>query len=246
MSTREPTSFWPVDTHVPTLNTKTDNNHPYNQLYHFALPTDLLQYQYQCVPMYLQSFHVTNVTNTRWSSILCQFQTSHIPLRLPDIILMIWSDQHINNIGISVTLTPSTHIGVSSASAQAIVLSLSIVQILLMHVSIYGVGDSFQLCNVLFSQTYPHSLHSIYSVFLLDSIRTLFNPLQNSEKHRTHSHCDLSIWLQSQFAFSQLCPYNIALSLNLLTLTLYSRKGYLLPHSFRSCCLWCLCWFMTI
>jgi len=88
-----------INTHVPTLNA---NNCPYNWLYHFALPTDLSQYQYQHFLMYLWSVHMVNVTNMRWSSIRCQFQTSNIPLCLPDTIPMIWHNQHIDNIRISV------------------------------------------------------------------------------------------------------------------------------------------------
>jgi len=107
-------TFWPVqgeseyswatriadcgDTHVPTLDTKTDNNRPYNRPYHFALPTDLWWYRYRRAPMYLRSFHATDLTNTKWSSIPRWFRTSHIPLRLPNIIPMIQSDQHIDNI----------------------------------------------------------------------------------------------------------------------------------------------------
>ena len=113
-------TFWPVqgeseyswatriadcgDTHVPTLDTKTDNNRPYNRPYHFALPTNLSQYQYWRAPMYLQSFHATNLANTKRSSVPHWFRTSHIPLRLPNIIPMIRSDRHIDNIETSATL----------------------------------------------------------------------------------------------------------------------------------------------
>ena len=89
--------------HIPTLDTKMDNNCPYSRPYHFALPTDLSRYRYWHALMYLQSIHATNLTNTKWSSIPCQFWTSHIPLHLPNIIPMIWSDQYIDNLGISAT-----------------------------------------------------------------------------------------------------------------------------------------------
>jgi len=38
--------------HVPTLNAKMNNNHPYNWLYHLTSPTDLSWYWYWHVPMY--------------------------------------------------------------------------------------------------------------------------------------------------------------------------------------------------
>jgi len=95
-----------ADMHIPTLDTNTDNNRPYNWPYFcFALPTDLLWYWYWCALMYLQSFHITDLINTKWSNFPCQFWTSHIPLRLPNIIPMIQCDWHIDNLGISVTST---------------------------------------------------------------------------------------------------------------------------------------------
>ena len=53
------------NTHAPTLDAKTDNNRLYNRPYRFALPTDLSRYRYRRAPMYLRSFHTTDLTNTK-------------------------------------------------------------------------------------------------------------------------------------------------------------------------------------
>ena len=136
-----------IDTHIPILNAKTDNNFPYNWLYHFALPTDLSQYWYQRFPMYLQSVHMVDVTNTRWSSLPCWFQTSHIPLHLPDTIPMIWCDWHINNEGISVTDTYWSNFGLFSDYRFGVIHSLDIADACF---SIQCLVILVQLCDVLF------------------------------------------------------------------------------------------------
>src|SRR5882762_10906352 len=95
--------------HAPTLDAKTDNNRPYIRPYHFALPTDLSRYRYRRAPIYLRSFHATDLTNTKRSNVPHQFRTSHTLLRLPNIIPMIRSDRHIDNLEISATSKHRTH-----------------------------------------------------------------------------------------------------------------------------------------
>ena len=97
------------DKHALTLDAKTDNNRPYNRPYRFALPSDLSRYRYRRAPMYLRSFHATDLTNTKRSNVPRQFRTSHILLRLPNIIPMIRSDRHIDNLEISATSKHRTH-----------------------------------------------------------------------------------------------------------------------------------------
>jgi hypothetical protein len=98
-----------ISTHALTLDAKTDNNRPYNRPYRFALPSDLSRYRYRRAPMYLRSFHVTDLTNTKRSNVPRQFWTSHILLRLPNIIPMIRSNRHIDNLEISATSKHRTH-----------------------------------------------------------------------------------------------------------------------------------------